>query len=55
MAGNYPTPSAFTRIKTDLPVLDESNAGDKLDQLIGQQVLPPGNAWAEKVQRDLPG
>ena len=46
--GEEPDSICIHDVKTDLPLLDESNAGEKLDQLIGQQVLPLGARGLKK-------
>ena len=46
--GEEPDSICIHTVKTELPVLDESKAGEKLDQLIGQQVLPLGTRGLKK-------
>lgn len=46
--GSEPDAVCVHDVATDLPVLDEEKAGDRLDQLIGQQVLPLGPGGLKK-------
>lgn len=46
--GEEPDSICIHSVKTDLPVLDETSAGEKLDQLVGQQVLPLGSKGLKK-------
>lgn len=46
--GEEPDSICIHSVKTDLPVLDEESAGEKFDQLVGQQVLPLGAQGLKK-------
>lgn len=46
--GEEPDSICIHAVKTDLPILDEATAGEKLDQLIGQQILPLGTRGLKK-------
>jgi hypothetical protein len=46
--GEEPDSICIHNVKADLPVLDEESAGERLDQLLGQQVLPLGAQGLKK-------
>jgi hypothetical protein len=46
--GTEPDSVCVHDVTTDLPVLEDKNAGDRLDQLVGQQILPLGPEGLKK-------